>query len=256
MEVEITKNPKEIPDVDNLVFGHQFADHMLEVDWAESEGWTKPKISELKNFSFHPATKVFHYAIELFEGMKAYRGFDGVIRMFRPEKNMERMRSTAARSSLPDFDCDELIECIKKLVSIDSDWVPKPNASSISQSPTLYIRPTIIGTDPNLGVSKSTKAKLFVITGPVGPYYKTGFKPVSLLADPQFVRAFIGGTGSYKMGCNYAPTIHIQSMAVEKYNCQQVLWLYGEDEQMTEVGTMNIFMMWKNLKGGNFDPSS
>ncbi|CAD5114340.1 DgyrCDS3480 [Dimorphilus gyrociliatus] len=249
LEIELTKNPKEIPNADDLVFGQNFSDHMLEIDWTESEGWTRPKISEIRNFSMHPATKVLHYAIELFEGMKAYRGYDNVIRLFRPDKNMERMKTTALRSNLPDFDGEELIECIKKLIAIDSDWVPKPNPSSCSQSSTLYIRPTMIGTDPHLGVSKSTSAKLFVIAGPVGPYYKTGFKPISLLADPQFVRATIGGTGGYKMGCNYAPTIYIQNLANKKHNCQQVLWLYGKDEQMTEVGTMNIFMMWTNEKG-------
>jgi len=106
----------------------------------------------------------------------------------------------------------------------------------------------MIGTDPTLGVANSNSAKLFVLTGPVGAYYPTGFQPISLLADSTFIRAFPGGVGSYKMGCNYAPTILIGRIAGEM-GCQQVLWLYDRDEKLTEVGTMNIFIYWVNELG-------
>jgi len=89
---------------------------------------------------------------------------------------------------------------------------------------------------------------LFVILCPVGPYFATGFKPVSLLADPQYVRAWPGGCGDTKLGANYAPTVLVQKTA-EKQGLQQVLWLYGPDHQLTEVGTMNIFVFMKNQKG-------
>ncbi|KHJ98710.1 branched-chain-amino-acid aminotransferase 2 domain protein [Oesophagostomum dentatum] len=101
---------------------------------------------------------------------------------------------------------------------------------------------------PTLGVGFPINAKLFVLTGPVGQYYATGFQPVRLLADSQYVRAFPGGVGAFKMGCNYAPTIWVGKEAAAK-NCQQVLWLYGEEEEVTEVGTMNIFVYWKNEQG-------
>uniref|UniRef100_A0AC34F3P3 Branched-chain-amino-acid aminotransferase n=1 Tax=Panagrolaimus sp. ES5 TaxID=591445 RepID=A0AC34F3P3_9BILA len=188
--------------LDGLKFGHSFADHMMEADWHIDNGWTKALISPLHNFNLHPGAKVLHYAIELFEGMKAYRGVDNKIRIFRPEQNMERMRRTAARSSLP----------------------------------------------PTLGVADSHEAKLYVLTGPAGAYYPTGFKPITLLADSEFVRAFPGGVGSFKMGCNYAPTILIGKIATS-LGCQQVLWLYDKDEKLTEVGTMNIFMYWRNEQG-------
>uniref|UniRef100_A0A0K0D8U0 Branched-chain-amino-acid transaminase n=1 Tax=Angiostrongylus cantonensis TaxID=6313 RepID=A0A0K0D8U0_ANGCA len=175
--------------------------------------------------------------------MKAYRGVDNKIRLFRPEKNMERMRRTAQRAALPDFDAEELIKIICDQISLDQEWVPYSTTSS------LYIRPTLIGTDPTLGVGFSPSAKLFVITGPVGQYYSTGFHPVRLLADPQYVRAFPGGVGAFKMGCNYAPTILVGKEAAER-NCQQVLWLYGEEEEVTEVGTMNIFVYWRNEEAG------
>jgi branched-chain amino acid aminotransferase len=190
----------------------------------------------------HPGAKVLHYAVELFEGMKAYRGYDGKIRLFRPDLNLNRMLNSARRSALPDFDTTELLQCIRKLICVDRDWVPD------STSSTLYIRPTMIGTEPTLGVSQSKTASLFVLTGPVGPYFPTGFKPVSLMADPQYVRAWKGGSGGYKMGANYAPTIAVQKEAL-KHNCQQVLWLFGPDHEVTEVGTMNFFAFWLNEAG-------
>ncbi|GCB82934.1 hypothetical protein scyTo_0023369, partial [Scyliorhinus torazame] len=131
----------------------------------------------------------------LFEGMKAFRGVGNKIRMFRPDLNMERMRRSALRACLPDFDKEELMECIRKLIEVDREWVPYSDTAS------LYIRPTFIGTEPSLGVSRTDHALLFVIIGPVGPYFATGtFNPISLLADPKFVRAWKGGVGDCKMG--------------------------------------------------------
>jgi branched-chain amino acid aminotransferase len=227
---------------DGLKFGHQYSDHMMEVDWTADNGWTRPLISPMHDFQIHPGAKVLHYAIELFEGMKAYRGVDNRIRLFRPDMNMARMRRTAARASLPDFDPEELIKIVCELIQLDKEWVPYSTTGS------LYIRPTLIATDPTLGVAHSNMAKLYVLTGPAGAYYPTGFKPVSLMADSSCVRAFPGGVGAYKMGCNYAPTILIGKMAADM-GCQQVLWLYGRDEKLTEVGTMNIFIYWINEKG-------
>ncbi|XP_052279510.1 branched-chain-amino-acid aminotransferase, cytosolic-like isoform X2 [Dreissena polymorpha] len=218
---------------------------MLEVDWSESKGWEKPRICPMKNFQIHPAAKCLHYAVELFEGMKAFRGVDNRIRLFRPMENMKRMLTSAERSALPTFEGRELVELIKKLISIDVDWVPK---ASKEQPSSLYVRPTYIATEPTLGVAISTTAKLFVIIGPVGPYYATGLAPVKLLADPQYVRSWPGGSGGFKMGCNYAPTLYTQTIAAS-HGCQQVLWLFGDDHQLTEVGAMNLFTFWVNEHG-------
>ncbi|ETN82535.1 branched-chain-amino-acid transaminase [Necator americanus] len=187
--------------------------------------------------------EVLHYACELFEGMKAYRGVDNRIRLFRPELNMARMRRSAVRCALPDFDGKELLKCIRELVKIDQAWVPYQKGAS------LYIRPTLIGTEPSLSVTLSNEAKLFVITGPAGAYFDT-FDPVSLLADPQYVRAAKGGVGAFKLGCNYAPTMKIAGDALKK-GCKQVLWLAGPEQHITEVGAMNVFMYWKNEEGEN-----
>ncbi|CAF4134665.1 unnamed protein product, partial [Rotaria sordida] len=235
-------NPK--PDPNKLVFGANFSDHMLTIKHTNASGWEKPVIEPLKPFSIHPAAKVLHYAIEIFEGLKAYRGNDGKIRLFRPDLNMKRMLTSAERSVLPTFDGNELLECIKKLIQVDADWVPR------STSSTLYVRPTFIGTEPTLGVGASNESLLFVVTGPVGPYFPTGFKPVSLLADTFHCRAFPGGVGAYKAGSNYGPTIYVNQLAHSK-GCQQVLWLYGNKQHITEVGTMNVFIYLKNKKGSN-----
>lgn len=231
------------PDPSSLVFGKQFSDHMLTIEWSESGGWEAPRIKPFQNLSLHPASSALHYSIELFEGMKAFRGVDNRIRLFRPMLNMERMHRSADRSCLPLFDKVELLECIRKLVEVDQEWVP------YSLDASLYIRPTFIGTEPSLGVSLAKHAMIFVIVGPVGPYFATGsFNPVSLLADPAFVRAWKGGVGAFKMGGNYGPTIAVQNEAVKR-GCQQVLWLYGEQEEITEVGTMNLFIYWTNQDG-------
>lgn len=230
------------PDWNNLRFGHHFSDHMLEIQWTSKTGWQKPKISPFHNLIMHPAAKCLHYATELFEGVKAYRGVDNKIRLFRPDLNMERMEQSSMRACLPSFNSNELLKCIVELIRLDQEWVPYSTTSS------LYVRPTFIGTDPTLGVAPSSQALMFVVIGPVGAFYPTGFKPIGLYADPEVTRAWPGGVGMYKMGSNYAPTILTGRQAQEQ-GCQQVLWLYGADQLVTEVGTMNIFVLWKNEQG-------
>lgn len=230
------------PDFDNLTFGHSFSDHMLRIQWSQDRGWHQPVICKLEDLRIHPGAKVLHYAQELFEGMKAYRGVDGQIRLFRPMHNMTRMLVSAQRSCLPEFDRLELVHCIRKLVEVEQEWVPH------SESSSLYIRPTMIGTEPTLGVSASKTAELYVLLSPTGPYFATGLKPVNLLADPKYVRAWPGGSGYSKMGSNYAPTLWIGEIA-QKHDCQQALWLFGPDEEITEVGAMNIFAFFQHPDG-------
>lgn len=239
-----TTNGKPKPDPEKLVFGAHFSDHMLTIRHTDQSGWEKPIIEPVKHLSIHPGAKVLHYATELFEGLKAYRRSDGKILLFRPDLNMKRMLATAERCALPVFDGHELLECIKKLLQVDAEWVPH------SKTSTLYIRPTLIGTEGTLGVSASNESLLFVVTGPVGPYFPSGFKPVSLFADTFHCRAFPGGMGAYKAGSNYGPTIYVNRLA-HKHGCQQILWLSGDKRYITEVGTMNVFMYMKNKQGIN-----
>jgi len=238
-------SPNELqkkPAAKDLVFGKHFTDHWLRIPWSQSGGWEEPVICKLENMNLHPGAKVLHYAQELFEGMKAYRGVDDEIRLFRPMHNMTRMLVSAQRSCLPEFDRLELVHCIRKLIQVEQEWVPHSASSS------LYIRPTMIGTEPTLGVAAATTAELFVLLSPTGPYFATGLKPVNLLADPRYVRAWPGGSGYSKMGSNYGPTLWISQIAAQ-HNCQQALWLFGPDEEITEVGAMNIFAFFQHSDG-------
>lgn len=240
--IERTTTPGTMLPKEDLAFGATFSDHMLEIDWTKEDGWGAPVIRPFQDFKISPAASVFHYALECFEGMKAYLDEDNNIRLFRPDMNMKRMNTSVDILDMPQFDGEEVIECIKKLVVVDKSWIPKGNGYS------LYLRPTVISTHPYIGVAPANSVKLFVIMSPVGPYYKTGFAPVKLLADPANVRAWPGGTGNCKVGGNYAMGIRPGQNAV-KQGYAQILWLFGDDLQVTEVGTMNQFFLWINKEG-------
>ena len=242
MQIEISKEPRPKIPLEDLVFGHTFTDHMLTCEWTREGGWGRPQIVPFGDLRLPPSASCLHYATECFEGMKAYKDSLGNIRLFRPDLNMQRLINSARRLALPDFEEKELLSLIKTLLKIDREWIPeKPGYS-------LYIRPTIIGTGASLGVSPSNKAMLFVICCPVGPYYRTGFSAVSLYAEDRFVRAWPGGTGAYKLGANYAAGI-LPQMQVAPFGYQQVLWIFGEEHLITEVGTMNCFIFWINEQG-------
>ncbi len=231
----------KVPNAE-LAFGKTFTDHMLEIDWTKEGGWAAPKISPMGDLAIHPAASSLHYGLQCFEGMKAYVDGEGGVRLFRPDKNMQRLNTSCERLFLPTFDGEELTECIKELIRVDRDWIPEGEGFS------LYIRPTAVSTHPYLGVCAAEAAKIFVILSPVGPYYPEGFAPVKLFADNKNVRAWPGGIGYAKAGGNYAPTIGPQTDVAEK-GYSQVLWLFGENDDITEVGTMNMFTLWINEDG-------
>lgn len=237
-----TTTPKQKLPNDKLVFGKEFTDHMLEIEWTSTKGWGTPSISPYHNLSLDPSTIVFHYGFELFEGMKAYRDTNNEIRTFRGDKNMVRMNLSADRIALPTFDGEELQKLIDKLLVVDESFVPGGAGYS------LYLRPTMIATSEGLGVGTPDKALLYVIASPVGPYYSSGFKPVSLEATDYAVRAWPGGVGNRKLGANYAPCVKPQLEAASR-GYHQNLWLFGEEGYVTEVGTMNVFFVFKNSDG-------
>ena len=217
---------------------------MLSIEWTAASGWLAPRITPYQNLSLDPATCVFHYAFECFEGMKAYKSSsDGSLRLFRPDKNMARLNGSSARIALPTFDGDALIKLIGTMCKMDARFIPdKPGFS-------LYLRPTMIGTQRTLGVGPPGSALLFVIASPVGPYFPTGFKAISLEATDYAVRAWPGGVGDKKLGANYAPCI-VPQLNAAKRGFHQNLWLFGEDERLTEVGTMNLFVCIKDAATG------
>lgn len=212
---------------------------MLSIEWTASQGWLAPRIIPYQNLSLDPATCVFHYAFECFEGMKAYKNSEGQVRLFRPDRNMARFNKSSARIALPTFGHQALIDLIKKFSSIEQRFIPAEKGYS------LYLRPTMIGTQRTLGVGPPGSALLFVIASPVGPYHPTGFKAVSLEATDYAVRAWPMGVGDMKLGANYAPCIKPQ-MEAAKRGFHQNLWLFGEEEFVTEVGIMNFFAAFRD----------
>ena len=213
------------------------------IEWTEEDGWLDPKIVPYQNLSLDPATCVFHYAFECFEGLKAYKDKTGNVRLFRPDKNMARLNKSSARIALPTFEPTAFIDLINKFVQVEKKSIPDQRGYS------LYLRPTMIGTQKTLGVGAPGSALLYVIASPVGPYYPTGFKAVSLEATDYAVRAWPGGVGDKKLGANYAPCILPQLEAAAR-GFQQNLWLFGEEQYVTEVGTMNMFAAIKDKATG------
>lgn len=243
LQIKQSTAKKTIPTFDaNLPFGKHFSDHMFEVEWNNAEGFAPPRIVPFHKLELDPASPCLHYGVQCFEGMKAYKDSDGKIRLFRPDMNMKRWFASCTRLALPTFDQEQMIGCIKELLKVDANWVPEQDGFS------YYLRPTAIATSSTLGVVPPSEALFFVIGCPVGPYFKDGFAPVKILAESKFKRAWPGGTGNAKVGGNYAPGLLPQRLAQEK-GYSQVLWLFGEEDYITEVGAMNIMVFWENAQG-------
>ncbi|POS74799.1 branched-chain-amino-acid aminotransferase [Diaporthe helianthi] len=236
------KNPKQLLRKEDLIFGRDFTDHMLTAEWTAATGWAAPAIIPFQKICLEPQTTVFHYGIECFEGQKAYRARDGSLRLFRADMNAARLNKSTARLALPQVDPEQLQKLIRSLVALEDRFIPSERGYS------LYLRTNVIGTQPSLGIGPSLSALLFCIACPVGPYYPTGFKAVKLEATGESVRAWPGGVGDKKLGANYGPCILPQLMA-QKRGFQQNLWLFGAEEQVTEVGAMNFFAVLRDAKG-------
>ena len=163
LDIKITAAPskKEKPSDNVLGFGRYFTDHMFVMDYTIGEGWHDARIVPYGPIALDPSAMVFHYAQELFEGLKAYRCADGHIQLFRPDKNIERMNNTCRRMCVPEIPMEDALQAIKTLVEYEKDWVPH------SEGTSLYIRPFIIATEPQLGVHPSKTYKFIIILSPV-----------------------------------------------------------------------------------------
>ena len=236
MEIKITKAAqlKAKPDAKTLGFGKYFTDHMFLLNYETGKGWHDARVVPYAPLELDPSAMVFHYAQEVFEGMKAYRTPDGGVQLFRPYDNARRMNDSCERLCIPPVPEDLFVEAVKTLVSVDADWVPTEPETS------LYIRPFVIATDAHLGVHASHTYIFCIICSPVGAYYAEGINPVRIYVESDDVRAVKGGTGYTKCGGNYAASIRAGEKA-EKAGYAQVLWLDGvERKYIEEVGSMNV----------------
>ena len=233
---EKNPTPKQKPaDQSKLGFGQYFTDHMFLMTHDEGQGWHDPRIVPYGPIALDPAAMCLHYGQEVFEGMKAYCGADGKVRLFRPEENMARLNSSNERLCIPLIDEAFAVHAIEELVKIEKNWIPTQDGAS------LYIRPFIFAVDPFLGVRPASQYIFAIILSPVGAYYASGLNPVKIFVEQECVRAVRGGTGYAKAGGNYAGSLKAQKQA-NAQGYAQVLWLDGiERRYIEEVGAMNVF---------------
>jgi len=238
MEEVPADRQKPLVDAAVLGFGKYYTDRMLTRAYHAGQGWGEVGIGKYAPIVLDPAAKVLHYSQEIFEGLKAYCAEDGRILLFRPEENAKRMSRSAERMCMPPMPVEDFLSGLKELVLAEKRWIPRAPGTS------LYIRPTMMGTEPALGVHASASYLFFMILSPVGAYFKEGFKPIGLYVENDYVRAVPGGVGDVKTGGNYAASLLAASKAEEK-GFSQVLWLDARERHyVEEVGAMNIFFVF------------
>ena len=228
IKITLTNNPKEKPvDSPKMSFGKISTDHMFIMDYSVEQGWHDPRIVPYAPFQLDPACVVFHYAQELFEGLKAYRTADNKIQLFRPECNGQRMIDSSERMCIPPVPVEDFVQAVKALVEVEKDWVPR------SEGTSLYIRPFVIATDVGMGVHASHNYTFAIICFPSGAYYAEGIDPVPIYVEDEYIRAAPGLTGFTKCGGNYAASILAGELAARK-GYAQVLWLDGVEKKYVE----------------------
>ena len=237
----VTRNPTPAPDADRArlmdspPFGTVFTDHMAKATWTLGRGWSDHRVEPFSDLTLHPAALVLHYGQQVFEGLKAYRWADGSLHLFRPETNAARFAKSARRLALPELPAEDFLASIEALLRVDAPWVPGAPETS------LYLRPTLIGTEACLGVRPAATVEYLLLASPVGAYFVGGVKPVSIWVAQGFHRAGAGGTGQAKTAGNYAASMLPQQQAQDN-GCGQVLFLDArEDKYIEELGGMNVF---------------
>lgn len=217
-------------DWDNLPFGREFSDHMLEMNYADGQ-WQDPEIKPFASIQMHPATSAIHYGQSIFEGMKASRADDGSVQLFRPDMNAKRFAESCERMCMPVVPEDVFVDLVKKIVEIDNEWVPRKEGYS------LYIRPFLFATDEFIGIKPSDTYKFLIFTCPVGVYYTN---PVSVKIEEFYTRASAGGVGQAKTAGNYAASLYPAKKGKEE-GFDQLIWTDGiEHKYIEESGTMNV----------------
>ena len=233
-----TDKPKDKPkDMSNLGFCQHFTDHMFVMDYDKEKGWHDGRIVPYGPLTFDPASSVLHYAIQLFEGMKAYKTKEGKILLFRPEMNARRLSISASRLVMPAMDEELYIEAVKAITNFDKDWIPQGEGRS------LYLRPYMISDDVFVGIRPAEKFKFIIFLSPCGSFYSGGLQPTKIFVEDEYVRTSPGGTGYAKVGGNYAATLLSQKRAME-HGCNQVLYLDGKEmKYVDEIGVSNAFFV-------------
>ncbi|KAJ4176243.1 hypothetical protein NW755_014525 [Fusarium falciforme] len=253
--VTTTTKPNPIPAPGSAELWAQNAccDHMVIARWSAGQGWEAPELKPFGDILISPAASCLHYATQCFEGMKVYRGFDGKLRLFRPERNAKRLAMSSARVSLPDFDQEELVKLIKALVRLDCPrWLPKDKPGNF-----LYLRPAVIGNGRQIGVQIPSEATIIILmvawpdfsseTPPGAPPRQPGLRLRA--SEHGAARAWPGGFGYAKIGANYGPSF-LSLGECRKKGHDQILWVLGDKCRVTEAGSSNFFVLIKNASTG------
>ncbi len=240
IEKQLSTKLKALPPSNDLGFGKHFSDHWFYSKYSSDKGWFESRIVPYGPMLIDPAASVLHYGQALFEGMKAFKQPDGSLSVFRPHFNWQRMTEGAMRLCLEAPPEELFMQGLKELISLESRWAPSEEHCA------LYIRPTLIGTEGFLGVRPSREILFYILLSPVGSYYASGgSKPVKIWVEDKAIRAAPGGLGATKAGANYAASLK-SALEAKKKGYDQVLWLDSKYEGIEEVGTMNVFFVFKN----------
>lgn len=222
-------------DWSNLSFGYMPTDYNVRCIYKDGK-WGDITVTSSQTFEIHMAATCLHYGQEAFEGMKAFRGKDGKIRIFRMDENAARLQSSCRGIMMPELPTEKFNEAILTVVKKNERFVP-PYESGAS----FYIRPLLIGTSAQVGVKPAKEYLFIVFVSPVGPYFKEGFKPTPMAILRQYDRAAPLGTGRYKVGGNYAASL-VAGEKAHELGYSAVLYLDAKEKKyIDECGPANFF---------------
>lgn len=232
----------ETIDWKNLGFGYSKADFNIRC-WYRNGQWGELEVSDSEHITLHIGATAFHYGQEAFEGLKAYRGKDGTIRVFRMEENAKRMQRSSQGIMMAEVPVSLFTEAVRKVVKLNEALVPPFDSEA-----SLYIRPLLIGTGPQIGVKPADEYLFMIMVMPVGPYFKEGFKPTDLVIYREYDRAAPLGTGKIKVGGNYAASL-VAGDRAHKNGFSAVLYLDAREKKyIDECGPANFF----GIKGNSY----
>ena len=229
---QIEKSKISTIDFDNLSFGTVFSDHMMVCDYKNGQ-WQQAEIIPYEPFTLDPSASVFHYGQALFEGMKAYKGENDEVFLFRPDQNIKRFNKSSERMAIPEFPEDIFLEGLNQLLRLDADWIPQGEGQS------LYVRPFVIATEPCIQANPSKEYRFAIICSPVSSYFSGAVK---VKIEDHYSRATPGGFGYAKAAGNYGGQFYPTQLAKAE-GFHQIIWTDAVSHQyIEEAGTMNVFV--------------